>query len=433
MSSPGICLLTTSYPRLSDFDVSISEGRLVRGKFVHDMARGLVRRGFRVFVVTNHVEGEPVQSTLDGVEIRRFHYFVPGFETLTAGSGIPENIRKFKNQIQVPFYFLAMLVTAWHLVRTEKLGFINAHWVFPTGFIGWLLKSISGRPLIITAYGAELFPILQGKMRFARRFIRRAVKNADIVAGISPATVDAVKKLSGRSDILCIPDGIDTEHYSPGSPDGRLLDKYDLRGKRVVFFTGRMVTRKGHKYLLEAMREVSRRFPDVVCLLGGDGPLFGELDRLRGIWGIQASVRLPGFIPEREMVSLLRAATVYVLPSCVDANGDTEGSATSALEAMSCGSIALVSSVGGNIGAIEIGRGADYFSPGDSLDLARQLILILSMDSSRDRQWRKWARAYVMGRYEWDVVINNYFGRMGIEQSSQASPRTVAATRMKIL
>lgn len=398
----SLCILTTSYP-------SWNEGRneFVRGKFVHDMAKSFVKAGIDVYVVTHRGKGSSAFERRDGVNIHRFHYFLPRLETLATGSGIPENIKYFRNKIQVPFYFLSLLLHSIKIIRKNKIGIINAHWAFPTGYIGLLLKMLTGNKLITTIYGAELFPIVAGKMKMLRPLIRQALDGADLLVAISEETANTANKISSKKKVHIIPDGIDIDYYKSGNKDEDLLVKYNCRNKRVLFFTGRMVERKGHRYLLEAMRYVRDVFSDVKLILGGHGPLFDALDNLRKEWKLADVVEMPGFLPEDEVVPLLQSVDVYVLPSCIDKNGDTEGSATAALEAMACGTPVIVSKVGGNIDSIIEGRGAYYFECANSLDLFNKISLLLNREDLM-KENRRLARDFVVEHYSWDKSVAKY-------------------------
>jgi len=180
----------------------------------------------------------------------------------------------------------------------------------------------------------------------------------------------------------------------------------------VIFFTGRMVERKGHRYLLEAMRSVRDVFPDVKLILGGHGPLFAELDNLRKEWKLADVVEMPGFLPEEDIVPLLQSAELYVLPSCRDANGDTEGSATAALEAMACGTPALVSKIGGNIDSIVEGMGAYYFECASSQDLYDKIRTVLGADPAITGKERR-GRDFIAAHYSWDTIVKKYIQLIG--------------------
>jgi glycosyltransferase involved in cell wall biosynthesis len=403
----SLCMITTSYPAWTE-----GENEFVRGKFVHDMAKSFVKAGVSVHVVTQHGKGTKGFELRDGVHIHRFHYFIPGLETLAADPGIPENIKYLKNKLQAPFYFSSLLLHAIRIIRKYDIDIINAHWAFPTGYIGILLKALTRKKLVTTIYGAELFPVVAGKMKVLKPLVKQALAGADLLVAISGETASAAGKISSKNEVQVIPDGIDIDYYKPGNKDESLLGKYHCKNKRVIFFTGRMVERKGHRYLLEAMRSVRSVFPEVKLILGGHGPLYAELAALREEWKLADTVEMPGFLPEEEIVPLLQSADLYVLPSCVDANGDTEGSATAALEAMACGTPALVSRVGGNIDAIVDGMGAYYFACANSQDLYDKIRMVLGADAAMKGKDRR-GRDFVTEHYSWETVVKKYMQLIG--------------------
>lgn len=396
----SICLLTTCYPAWNDKNVESYSC-----KFVHDMAKFFTRQNMEVHVLTHHIDGLPESTFVDGVQIHRFRYCLPGCRGLSEG-GIPENIKRLRGILLLLLYFSSLLLNAFRIVNKYNIDIINAHWTVPTGFLGYIVKVVTRKKLVITAYGAEFFPVTQGRMPYLKPFIKKAITGADVVAGISKATVDAAKSLSGREDIHIIPDGIDTDYYRPVNSTVDILSKYNSGDKRVIFFTGRMVERKGHEFLLQAMREVSSQMPNVKLILGGDGPLYDRIALLRERWKLEEYVELPGYISEEDMIPLLQSADVFVLPSIIDEKGDTEGSATIALEAMACETPAVISKVGGNIGMIEEGKGGFYCEPADVKDLAGKILSLLQ--NGHVSELGRTGRNYVKERFSWEQVVRTY-------------------------
>lgn len=397
----AFCLLTTSYPSF------LADGEIPRGKFVHDMARFLAREGIDVDVVTHAEAGTPANATIDNVRVHR--YSTPGIDQLIRGGGLPEAVRSPKKRMLLPFYFAGML---WKGLRSLKFrdSVINAHWAFPTGFVGLALKLVSRRPLLMTIYGAEVYPFKEGHWPALKPLVGWVIRQADWVAAISPAAAQAAEAVSGRKDIAVIPDGIDVDYYSPGPADAKLAARYGVAGKKFLFFTGRMVERKGHRFIVEAMAHL-KDIPDLVAVVGGDGPLEASIKARAAELQLDDRVLFPGMIPERDLVPLLRTCALYVLPSCIDAKGDTEGSATAALEAMASGAISLVSEVGGNVGSVEDGRGAFYFKPADAQDLAAKIRAALARTDLAEQ--RRAGRDYVIGRYAWPQTIAAYMQLIG--------------------
>lgn len=406
MSRP-FCILTTSYPSFRPNDAVFP-----RGKFVHDMARFLARESVAVEVVTHLEEGTPRDSTVDAIRIHRFT--APGVGMLVNGGGLPENIRSPRKRLALPGYFLAMFSKGLRILRAMPQAIVNAHWAFPTGMIGLALKALTRRPLLITVYGAEVYPFQMGHWPWLRPLVGMVLRRADWVAAISPAAAAAARDVSGREDIEVIPDGIDCDYYSPGAPDPSLSAKYSA-GARFLFFTGRMVERKGHRFIVEALGLLKDRIPDLFALIGGDGPLAPAVKQRAADLGIAGRISFPGMIPEVDLVPLLRTCALYVLPSCVDAKGDTEGSATAAFEAMACGAVALVADIGGNRGAIEDGKGAFYFRAADAEDLAGKIAAVLARSDLE--QQRRAGRDYVVARYAWQRSIADYLKLVGEKRS----------------
>jgi len=399
-------------------------GNKVHGKFVRDLAKAWVQMGAEVHVLTPHSIQTAGFEKLDGVNVHRFHYFFrESWETLTYGDGIPQNIKKLRNKMLVPFLAFMFWWQGLQLVRKHNIPIINAHWAVPTGYIALWIKIFTKVKVVTTVYGAELFPVIAGRMRFLKPFLVKAMNSADITVGISRATVDTAIEISNRKDIHIVPDGIDVDYYRPAARDIVLLQKYNCRNSQVIFFSGRMVERKGHRYVLEAMKSLRDKLPNVKLILGGKGPLFDDLVKWRKELMLQDVVEMPGFIPEEDMVPLLQSADVFILPSCIDQYGDTEGSATAALEAMACGTPAVISNVGGNIGAIDHGKGALYFESTNVQDLSSKILGLLRDTKDLKRNSIE-ARDYIVNHYSWARIIEKYSTLLGeYEFDTQESRR----------
>lgn len=101
-----------------------------------------------------------------------------------------------------------------------------------------------------------------------------------------------------------------------------------------------LVTHKGHKCFLEAMKDVIAARPGVSVILAGDGPLRKELQELAEKLGIVEKVCFSGII--REMDGFYAYVDLVVLPSTI-----REGISVAILEAMSAGKAVVGTLVGG--------------------------------------------------------------------------------------
>jgi glycosyltransferase involved in cell wall biosynthesis len=149
--------------------------------------------------------------------------------------------------------------------------------------------------------------------------------------------------------------GVDCERVRivPGGVDARRFEEVpDRRAARerlswppdrpIVLAVRRLVRRMGLEDLIEAMAEVRRRVPDVLLLIGGLGPLQGELTARIEQSGLGDHVRLLGFIADEALPLAYRAADITVAPTVA-----LEGFGLIVAESLAAGTPTLVTPLGG--------------------------------------------------------------------------------------
>lgn len=399
-----ICMLATGYPRYSG-DVSSAKN------YLRDLAEILVREGVEVHVIAPHAEGLKKEDSINGVFIHRFQYLCPArFQSLAYNSGIPEKIKTFKGKLQMIPFILAMLKELIYIVKKYDIDIINAHWAIPPGFVATITKRIHKKPVILKLYGAELFPIFKNESlinKIAKRAISYSIHNANKVIANSIATSDTGKKISGRNDIEAIFEGIDIRVFSPNANASIIQEKYNLNKYHLILSTGRMVERKGFKYLLEAVPYVLEMYPNSKFFLGGEGPEKRNLISLVETLGIEDNVVFTGFIPDKDFPNYLKACDVFVLPSIVDSNGDTEGFGLVLVEAMGCGTPVVGSNVGGIPSIIKNGYNGFLVPEKSPKELADRIIELLS-DEKLVKEFEENGLRTVREKFSWEHISKKY-------------------------
>ncbi|WP_287128927.1 glycosyltransferase family 4 protein [Candidatus Cyanaurora vandensis] len=136
-----------------------------------------------------------------------------------------------------------------------------------------------------------------------------------------------------RTRTLVIPNGVDTEKYSPGPSE----IKKKLRAEHLFVYMGRLAPEKNVEALLKAWQQLDFG-PHTKLAILGDGPL---RPALQGLYPSAEGVVWLGFVPtEEERIEILRGADVFVLPSQV------EGLSLALLESMACGVACVATDVG---------------------------------------------------------------------------------------
>jgi glycosyltransferase-like protein len=149
-----------------------------------------------------------------------------------------------------------------------------------------------------------------------------------------------------------VPNGVDLERYTP-RPDPRdrqLARRHGIgRGRPVVLTVGGIEARKNTRRLLQALLQLRQRLPRAQLVVAGGASLLdhsGEATAFRAeaaAAGLRVgpgeAIVLTGPLPDADMPALYRIADVLAMPSLL------EGFGLAALEALACGTPAVVSRI----------------------------------------------------------------------------------------
>ena len=142
--------------------------------------------------------------------------------------------------------------------------------------------------------------------------------------------------------IAVVPGGVDTAHFHPVEQQTARRQMGWPKHKKIIFCLRRMVRRMGLETLLAAFAEVAIEHPDAILILGGKGPLTGELQRFANESSLGGRVIFQGFISDHDLPSAYSAADFSIVPSQA-----LEGFGLITLESLACGTPVLVTPVGG--------------------------------------------------------------------------------------
>src|SRR5690606_32305348 len=125
----------------------------------------------------------------------------------------------------------------------------------------------------------------------------------------SSALAETAKTTTPDLDIDVIPNGIDTEQFSP--PAAR-RPKRTLR----LITVARLLERKGIQTILEACARPT--VLPVELKIVGTGPYEDELRQMVSTLGLGDRVAFHGFVPNEELPTLYRQSDIFVLPSATE-------------------------------------------------------------------------------------------------------------------
>jgi glycosyltransferase involved in cell wall biosynthesis len=387
-----ILVLTSTFPRWKqDKDPP----------FVFELCRRL-SSFFQVTVSTPAFPKSRREEVVEGVRVLRFRYFFAPLERLAygRGGGILQRIRqKPAYGLLVPFFLVGQMMAAARLLRKEKFDLIHAHWLIPQGLIAVLARALSGRriPILATSHGGDLYG-LQGHLM--NRLRAMVIQNAAAVTVVSSAMrKDLLKSGASSAKISVIPMGTDlVERFRPGV--GR-------RDPGRVLFVGRLVEKKGCRYLVEAWPEVRVHHKDAMLTIVGDGPERPRLQKRCQTLGVEGSVTFAGSVPQASLPTLYRVSGVVVFPSVVAKGGDREGFGLVLVEALGCECAAVVTDLPAMRDIVEDGKSALVVPQKSSKALAREIVRLLD-DPALARRLGRNGRRHVLANFDWSQVAALY-------------------------
>ncbi len=184
-------------------------------------------------------------------------------------------------------------------------------------------------------------------------------------AGLLLASPDAISRIAEperhKDRIYHVPHGIDITRFT---------ERTLVPVRPSVLFLANVIYRKGIFTLLEAFEHVARAVPQVELVIGGQGHQLEEL-RARVATMPACTIRVLGHVDRRDVPAMMRAHSVYCLPSF------GEPFATSILEAMACG-VPIVGTLAGGMPRTVTEAGGRFVPPRDPQALAAALVDVLT-------------------------------------------------------
>ena len=326
---------------------------------VHAMSRDQAAMGHDVTVLTvRNDPGLPRREERDGYTVHRFDS-----QCSPLGNDLSFGLAKF-------------------LHRTDNFDVIHAHshLYFATN-IAALKRQLSEIPLAITNHGLLsqtapewIFDI------YLKSLGRWTFNRSDIIFCYTETDKTRVRQYGVSGPIEVVPNGIDTDRFTPTGPESERID----HDGPVVLFVGRLVEGKRPGDAIKAVESLSE---DVALYLCGDGPLREALEA-------QASDRCTflSSVPYEDMPAVYRAADLLVLPS------RAEGTPRTVMEALASG-VPVVSSDLPHVRSA-FGEAVSYFECGDVAGLTGAIESALASDAQRD----------LGGRFRWEQTVEKTTG-----------------------
>lgn len=264
-------------------------------------------------------------------------------------------VRKYPKVIRHIVYFFKLLKLS------KRSDLILALDPVSVGLPAMFVAKVTRKPFIVRLGGDYAWE--QGKQRFGvtcsldyfhslekkplglkvfQKIQSTVVKNADKAIAPSQYLKSIIVRWGISADKIEVVHSVSyLENRTENSSD--ILDKLSIEDERqVVLSVSRLVPWKGFLKLIDVVQSLKETHPNILLLIGGDGPQFEALQQKIDVDKLHDHVRLLGRLRREEIEALSARANVFAL------NTEYEGFSHLLIECMQLGMPIVTTNVGGN-------------------------------------------------------------------------------------
>lgn len=303
------------------------------GTYTRKLASNLCKHGHKVAIAT------PDNREVKGC---RTYTIKPAYKAVFVSHPEYKRAKKYSQMTGLEFskQYESYLKYISRAVEDFKPDVIHVNHASFLTWIASMIKEMYGIAYVVTVHGTGIFnATVDPRYRY---LTKQALNHADFIIAVSYHTRKWMLKVFGqnlRRRTKVIPNGISLSDFPEKASVSSIEKKYNIDGKKLVLFVGRLTWEKGVEYLIKASKDI-----DALVYIIGGGSYERYLRHYAHLMGVD-NVKFMGYMGKdniKDLRAFYRRADVLVLPSVVE-----ESTGYVILEAMACGTPVVASNKGG--------------------------------------------------------------------------------------
>lgn len=296
---------------------------------------------------------------------------------------------------------LAYAKEAWRfakqLCKLKKYDLSHSFFTVPCGYLSWKLKKKFGIPYVISLRGSDV-PGYSERFTFLYKLltptIKKIWKNAQFVIANSEGLRALALKSEPEHEVGVIYNGINTQEFRP-QPELKNPQKFE------IICVSRVTPRKGIRFLIQAVKILSKDHEHVHLTVIGDGNELDSLKHLARADEIADKVSFLGLVPHEQLAAHYAKSDVFVLPSL------NEGMSNTMLEALASGLPLIATDTGGTKELVREGENGFVVKMKDPVDLAEKIDRLVIDKFTREKM--AVASRQKAEKMSWENVAKDYY------------------------
>ena len=282
-------------------------------------------------------------------------------------------------------------------IKEKRVDIVHTHSAVDSR-VGGIVGKLSGIPVVRSRHIS--IPVSRSKLTWFQymKLADKIITSGDFIKQTLVKENNMIEKR-----IVSIPAGADESKYCPGEINLDIRHKFDLNKQNfVVGMVSVLRSWKGHNYVIEAMKSLVEKAPDIRLLIVGDGPKKDEIQKLIDQHALNQYIALAGH--QSDPVPFYEAMDLVILPSYV-------GEATSQTlpQAMLMEKPVVSTNIGGLSEVVMHKSTGMVVLPKDSNSIVSAILELYSNSDLRNTL-AKQGRAHALKRFTFNKMVDSTYG-----------------------